>query len=261
MVRRSYQPAIPKRTMAEHDRSAFPQRSGRRGDRDRRARVHVRRRQAAVRSSACLPRHGRRQRDHLPVLLDALPARPDARPARGAAGGLRPDRAGLSGRRASRGVVAQHHRRRRRDRRTDRGADAGAKRLPRHPAGTGRAAGGNRRRHPALAQRHPHPDRARAWSSGCGRTSSRPRRWRSGPRSGGSLARIPLGARAEQRYGAPYWSIHRGDLQAALLEAVRANPDIVLRLGTRVEDFVVHANGISVACRHGAAPPTSTASR
>ncbi len=32
-----------------------------------------------------------------------------------------------------------------------------------------------------------------------------------------------------------------------------ANPDIVLRLGTRVEDFVEHANGLSVACRHGTA--------
>jgi salicylate hydroxylase len=71
--------------------------------------------------------------------------------------------------------------------------------------------------------------------------------------SGSSLARIPLGDEAERRYGAPYWSIHRGDLQAALLEAVRANPDIALRLGTRVEDFVVHSNGVSAACRHGAA--------
>ena len=69
--------------------------------------------------------------------------------------------------------------------------------------------------------------------------------------SGGHLARVPLGATAEQRYGAPYWSIHRGDLQAALVEAVRANPDIALKLGTRFEDFAVHANGITVACRHG----------
>src|SRR5262245_24135309 len=48
------------------------------------------------------------------------------------------------------------------------------------------------------------------------------------------LARAPLGATAEQRYGAPYWVIHRGDLQAVLLEAVRGNPDVTLRLGTRV---------------------------
>jgi salicylate hydroxylase len=69
---------------------------------------------------------------------------------------------------------------------------------------------------------------------------------------GGRLAQIPLGSAAETRYGAPYWCIHRGDLQAVLLEAVRASPDIVLRLGTRVEDFVVHAHGVSAGCRHTA---------
>ena len=70
--------------------------------------------------------------------------------------------------------------------------------------------------------------------------------------TGGRLARMPLGGAVERRYGAPYWTIHRGDLQAALLEAVRANPDVVLRLGTKVEDFILHANGLSVACRRGA---------
>jgi salicylate hydroxylase len=68
--------------------------------------------------------------------------------------------------------------------------------------------------------------------------------------TGSRLARIPLGAAVEKRYGAPYWSIHRGDLQATLAEAVRSNPDTALRLGMRVEDFVLHSNGISVACRH-----------
>jgi salicylate hydroxylase len=70
--------------------------------------------------------------------------------------------------------------------------------------------------------------------------------------SGGRLTRIPLGAEAERRYGAPYWAIHRADLQTALLEAVRASPDIVLRLGTRVEDFIPHAKGLSIACWRGA---------
>jgi salicylate hydroxylase len=68
---------------------------------------------------------------------------------------------------------------------------------------------------------------------------------------GADLARVPLGDSASARYGAPYWCIHRGDLQAALLEAVQASPDIVLRLGTRVEDFVFHAHGVSAACRTG----------
>ena len=67
---------------------------------------------------------------------------------------------------------------------------------------------------------------------------------------GAVLSRLPL-EYATARYGAPYWVTHRADLQAALLEAVRANPDIVLKLGIRVEDFVTHANGISVGCRRG----------
>ena len=61
------------------------------------------------------------------------------------------------------------------------------------------------------------------------------------------LARAPLGAAVEQRYGAPYWVIHRGDLQKVLLDAVRAHPDIALRLGARVEDFAVHGNGVTIA--------------
>jgi 2-polyprenyl-6-methoxyphenol hydroxylase-like FAD-dependent oxidoreductase len=63
------------------------------------------------------------------------------------------------------------------------------------------------------------------------------------------LARAPLGAVAEKRYGAPYWVIHRGDLQAVLIEAVRAHPDIVLHLGTRVEDFAMHEDGVTISAR------------
>jgi salicylate hydroxylase len=51
------------------------------------------------------------------------------------------------------------------------------------------------------------------------------------------LACAPLGASAAQRYGAPYWVIHRGDLQAVLLAAVAAQPDITLHLGARIDDF------------------------
>jgi salicylate hydroxylase len=65
--------------------------------------------------------------------------------------------------------------------------------------------------------------------------------------TGRVLARVPLGVDAEQRYGAPYWIIHRGDLQSVLLDAVKTNPDIVLRLGTRVDDFATHSNGLTVA--------------
>ena len=63
---------------------------------------------------------------------------------------------------------------------------------------------------------------------------------------GTALARLPLGAAAEARYGAPYWMIHRGDLQAALLAAARAHPEISLALGAAVDDCAVHANGVTV---------------
>ncbi len=58
--------------------------------------------------------------------------------------------------------------------------------------------------------------------------------------------RIPLGEVAEQRYGAPYWVIHRGDLQAALVAAVSGHPDIKVRLGLRVEGFAADDKGVAV---------------
>src|SRR6188472_2355720 len=72
--------------------------------------------------------------------------------------------------------------------------------------------------------------------------------------AGGSareIVRIPLGQEMERRYGAPYWSIHRGDLQSALAEAVRKERDVVLELGARLEEFAAHVNGVSVLGRRG----------
>jgi salicylate hydroxylase len=68
-------------------------------------------------------------------------------------------------------------------------------------------------------------------------------------RDGHEIVRMPL-AQAAERFGAPYWVIHRGDLQAALLEAVRAHPDVKLVLGTRVDRFALHAGGITVQGMH-----------
>jgi salicylate hydroxylase len=63
------------------------------------------------------------------------------------------------------------------------------------------------------------------------------------------LARAALGATAAKRYGAPYWVIHRGDLQTVLLESVRQHPGIALELGTRVEDFAPDGGGVTVSAR------------
>lgn len=67
--------------------------------------------------------------------------------------------------------------------------------------------------------------------------------------SGREIVRLPLGEAAEQRYGAPYWLIHRGDLQAALMAACSRQMDLTVKLGTRVEDYVTHSNGITLAVR------------
>lgn len=70
--------------------------------------------------------------------------------------------------------------------------------------------------------------------------------------SGHEIVRMPLGEIAEQRYGAPYWVIHRGDLQAALLSAASEQLDITVRLGMRVEDCVSYRNGVTVSARGNA---------
>lgn len=65
-------------------------------------------------------------------------------------------------------------------------------------------------------------------------------------RTAREIVRIPLGDVAAQRYGAPYWVIHRGDLQAALVQAVRDTSAITLQLGTKVAGYTTHADGITV---------------
>ncbi|HET7681591.1 MAG TPA: FAD-dependent monooxygenase [Xanthobacteraceae bacterium] len=70
--------------------------------------------------------------------------------------------------------------------------------------------------------------------------------------TGSDIVRVPLGSYAQQRYGAPYWMIHRGDLQAALLDAARAHPDIRLTFGGKVQDYAVHANGVTAQVRFNA---------
>jgi salicylate hydroxylase len=70
-------------------------------------------------------------------------------------------------------------------------------------------------------------------------------------RSGGEVARLPLGEAAALRAGAPYWVVHRADLQTALLAEVNDHPDIDLRLGCQFEDAAAHAKGLTVVQRSG----------
>jgi salicylate hydroxylase len=70
-------------------------------------------------------------------------------------------------------------------------------------------------------------------------------------RTGSQIALLPLGDAAVARFGAPYWALHRGDLQTALVEAATAHSDIEIKTNGRVEDFATHANGITVEARQG----------
>lgn len=55
-------------------------------------------------------------------------------------------------------------------------------------------------------------------------------------RSGRTVAEIPLDG-IRERHGAPYWTIHRADLHQALLDAVRASPQVRLLVGRQIEGW------------------------
>lgn len=69
-------------------------------------------------------------------------------------------------------------------------------------------------------------------------------------RTGSEIARMAIGQDFVQRYGAPYWSIHRCDLQNVLHDAVQANPKIALHLGMRMEGVDIQENGVTVHLRN-----------
>jgi salicylate hydroxylase len=55
--------------------------------------------------------------------------------------------------------------------------------------------------------------------------------------SGAELARLPLGDAMQQRYGAPYFCVHRADLHGLLLEAVRARGTGTLVTAAHIEQI------------------------
>ena len=79
--------------------------------------------------------------------------------------------------------------------------------------------------------------------------------------NGGEISRITLG-QAASAAEAPYWVIHRADLQAALRDEVESCSDIDLRLGCQFEDVSPHTKGLTVMQRSGMArqepPPVTT---
>jgi salicylate hydroxylase len=65
------------------------------------------------------------------------------------------------------------------------------------------------------------------------------------------LMRLPLDD-AESRWGGEYLVMHRADLQAALVEAVRSEPGVELSLGASITGFTNDGNTISASLRRGA---------
>jgi salicylate hydroxylase len=68
----------------------------------------------------------------------------------------------------------------------------------------------------------------RLWSTG--------QRWRA----------FDLGETAEQRFGAPYWTVHRGDFHAVLLDAVRRAAPDAIRAGNGCTGFDQTSGGVTL---------------
>lgn len=70
------------------------------------------------------------------------------------------------------------------------------------------------------------------------------------------LATVPLGAAAEQRWGAPYVTAHRADLHAALIETAKEHPEIALTTGAVVRDVAFGDQGAMLSVEQGASVDT-----
>lgn len=68
------------------------------------------------------------------------------------------------------------------------------------------------------------------------------RHWRNGK----VISQTPLGADAVQRYGMPYYHMHRGDLLAILVQAARNARNLTLHTNARVASFTQQSQQVSV---------------
>ena len=64
--------------------------------------------------------------------------------------------------------------------------------------------------------------------------------------SGRVLTSVPLGPTAKNRYGAPYGTAHRRDLQAALLATARNCPEIEITSGFEISRYSEEADSVTV---------------
>lgn len=66
-------------------------------------------------------------------------------------------------------------------------------------------------------------------------------------KTGSTLYSSVWGASYQTKYGAPYWHLHRADLQACLLRALRTD----INLGSAVERYIESPDGISIELADG----------
>ena len=69
--------------------------------------------------------------------------------------------------------------------------------------------------------------------------------------TGQTWTTFDLGAIARERYGAPHVLMHRGDLQAALADAIRREKPDAIRLGCRVAGLTQDERGVTVTFADG----------
>ncbi len=76
-------------------------------------------------------------------------------------------------------------------------------------------------------------------------------------RDGADLAGFDYGAEAERRYGAPFLTLHRADLQAVLLGAATRHPAVTVETGAAVEGVAARGDGrLAITVRDGAGTRT-----
>ncbi|MGU3537116.1 FAD-dependent oxidoreductase [Methylobacterium sp. A54F] len=77
--------------------------------------------------------------------------------------------------------------------------------------------------------------------------------------TGREIGAVALGQAAGARYGAPYYVVHRADLQTILLDAVRARPRIRLMVGRDLVGLSETAEGVTLSLESGARSETVAA--
>lgn len=70
-------------------------------------------------------------------------------------------------------------------------------------------------------------------------------------RSGRTIGEARLGPFMRERFGAPYWVVHRADLQRILLDAVRSLPNVRLVMGRRVEAVEPETGRLTLVTERG----------